>query len=151
MILDVGCGTFPKGDVNVDIDMESKFHRPFVLRKGMAKRFKNFIIADACHLPFRNDTFDSVYSTHVIEHMKNPVVFFKELIRVTKNMVFLKCPHRYWRPQQESHLSFLNVKWFHEALKNFPHKVELTWQPLQKIPFFSFPCEISVEIFKACF
>jgi len=31
LTLDVGCGAFPQGDVNVDIDLKTRFHHPYIL------------------------------------------------------------------------------------------------------------------------
>ncbi len=43
------------------------------------------VIGDALNLPFEADTFDLIYSTGVIEHLKDPIRAGKEIHRVTKS------------------------------------------------------------------
>lgn len=76
-VLDVGCGDVPKGDVNLDLFFYVKC--------------QNFVIAEAHHLPFKNNVFEKVYSKHCLEHLKNPLKFFKETKRVLKNGATLEC------------------------------------------------------------
>jgi ubiquinone/menaquinone biosynthesis C-methylase UbiE len=96
MILDVGCGADFKGDVNVDLYLEHTIHRP-ILHKGnlTAKEIPNLVKADAHYLPFTDDSFDLVYSHHLIEHLSNPILFIKECIRVSKREILIICPHRF--------------------------------------------------------
>jgi ubiquinone/menaquinone biosynthesis C-methylase UbiE len=76
-VLDVGCGNVPKGDVNLDLFFYTKC--------------KNFIIAEAHHLPFKNSTFEQVRCKHCLEHLENPLRFFKEAKRVLKKSGTLEC------------------------------------------------------------
>jgi len=76
-LLDVGCGDVPKGDVNLDL---------FYCGKG-----KNFVIGEAHHLPFKEETFMKVYSKHCLEHLENPRVFFEEAKRILKKEGVLEC------------------------------------------------------------
>ena len=71
MILDVGCGNNPKGDVNIDINM----------KKGVI----NFIRADAHHLPFKDNCFNRVFCYHCLEHLHNPLAVLREISRVKQN------------------------------------------------------------------
>jgi ubiquinone/menaquinone biosynthesis C-methylase UbiE len=75
--LDVGCGDVPKGDINLDL---------FYYGKG-----KNFIIGEAHHLPFKDETFTRVYSKHCLEHLENPLKFFTETRRILKKGGILEC------------------------------------------------------------
>jgi len=68
MILDLGCGTQKHGDVGVDI-----------------RRLKNVdVIADAHHLPFRNEVFSECNALAVLEHVDNPLQVLKEINHVLK-------------------------------------------------------------------
>jgi len=87
MILDIGCGENPwfKGRedvINLDI-------RPI---RGVVH-----IIADARKLPIKNDAFDHVFSSHLIEHFSHHEIdhILKEWIRVLKpNGIFeIRCPN----------------------------------------------------------
>ena len=67
--LNLGCGRRQySGFVNVDV---AKDHEPDV-------------VADACHLPFRNDVFSLVYSRRVIQHVQRQDQAVAEVHRVLK-------------------------------------------------------------------
>jgi len=87
MILDVGCGTlnrnFPilkSNVINIDIQ-KTNFNKEFL-----------DILCDAQYLPFRNEMFEIVYASHVMEHVFNPIQFLNELKRVSKRKVIIKVP-----------------------------------------------------------
>jgi ubiquinone/menaquinone biosynthesis C-methylase UbiE len=79
LILDIGCGRGRQiqyiksnyGCICVGIDVV-----PFKL--------SNFLVADACHLPLRDDLFDITYSLGVIEHLKITQKAIEESIRVLR-------------------------------------------------------------------
>ena len=74
MVLDVGCGLNPKGDVNIDND------------RGIPKQklIPNFILADAENLPFRDKCFSLGHASHIPEHILDPIKAFEEWKRVAK-------------------------------------------------------------------
>ena len=73
--LAVGCGGNPEypnatlRDVNLDIRIPNV-------------DVKNFVLADAVHLPFRRKAFEEVYGAHIIEHLDDPEAFIIECTRV---------------------------------------------------------------------
>ncbi len=88
-ILDVGCGKawiakhfLPKGlkvhslDVSLTNPAKAKALYPSNNHFGVA--------ADSFHLPFSNDTFDTVVASEIIEHVIKPHDFVNELFRVVK-------------------------------------------------------------------
>lgn len=98
VILDVGCGDKPTGDVNSDL-----FH--YV-------KCNNFILADAHHLPFKSNTFDKIHAKHCLEHFENPRNFFKEAKRVLKTGGNLECVY----PTDSMYVkitihNLLNLRW----------------------------------------
>lgn len=100
--LDVGCGIQQKGDLNLDIIRENKDH-------------SKFIQADLNHgLPFKDNAIENILCHHVIEHIDNPEYLLKELIRVSKNVVEIRTPHRlsYTAKSDHSHKNFFNLAWF---------------------------------------
>jgi ubiquinone/menaquinone biosynthesis C-methylase UbiE len=146
LTLDVGCGYFPQGDVNVDVDIKTSFHhRGHILTREKAKKISNFVLADAEHLPFRDNSFYKSTCFHTIEHLKNPLKCLRELIRVTKCMVTVKCPHRY-APKKPSHINYFKPTWFTNALKDYIVRSTARWGPHPRIPFLPIPLEITVEI-----
>jgi len=150
LLLDVGCGIYPKGDVNCDL-----FIDPISRDVGMIdpQIIPNFILCDAQHLPFRNDTFNKVLCFHVIEHVNDPILLLKELIRVTNDKINLKCPHRYARGKHDFHIKFFNVTWFDQVLrilrvKRYVIKTNLKGFPHRFFPIIQLPNEIEMLIWK---
>lgn len=67
-VLNLGCGMQSYGEVRVD------------LYRGRAN-----LLADVeKSLPFQNDVFDEVYSSHFFEHLRNPSSVLGEMVRVLK-------------------------------------------------------------------
>jgi ubiquinone/menaquinone biosynthesis C-methylase UbiE len=79
--LDVGCGHRVRGDVNVDLNAQSTIHRSqnSYTDVPLDMKIPNFVLADSQHLPFRNNVFEKVFSSHVIEHVKKPELMLYEI------------------------------------------------------------------------
>jgi ubiquinone/menaquinone biosynthesis C-methylase UbiE len=109
--LDVGCGFFPKGDINIDLYTSSSKHR---LEKTAlpTKHIPNFVKANAENLPFPNNTFDIVYSSHLIEHVSKPERCLDEMVRVTNLKVKLWFPHWLGERKSKAHCNHFKVRWF---------------------------------------
>lgn len=100
-VLDAGCGEgilavllAEKGfDVTAcDIsepNIESA--KKFAGEKGVDKKI-NFVVADAENLPFKDDSFDVVISSHVLEHLPNFEKGLSEIKRVMKNRAIVALP-----------------------------------------------------------
>ena len=113
--LDVGCGSNPSGDVNIDFFscgwniQEGKFMNP--------RLASNFVVADAAFLPFRDECFDVAFSSHAIEHVKDPFRMLSELLRVSKKEVVVRCPHRRGSgAKRPHHVNYLDEDWFRWSL-----------------------------------
>lgn len=86
-ILDIGCGDCPHGVGHVHLDMDIWFG------------YKNFVCADAAHLPFKDNSFDTVSAQGMIEHCMWPDRVVEECKRVTRNRLVINIPdHRCHRP-----------------------------------------------------
>lgn len=78
-ILEVGCATgyvqnkLDKGVIGIDLTHS-------LLKKNKSK----VVCADALSIPFRDNSFDFVYSVNVLEHMDNPDKMIKECKRAAK-------------------------------------------------------------------
>ena len=81
MCLDVGCGSgihsyvlkkLGKKIIALDITRSTIFY------------LENFMLASAEHLPFRNEVFDVILVSHVLEHVKRKIKALLELKRVLK-------------------------------------------------------------------
>jgi len=67
---------------------------------------------DGCHLPFRDDAFDLVFSNAVIEHVGDrarQAQFVRECLRVARRGVFLAAPNR-WFPY-DTHVALPLIHW----------------------------------------
>ena len=110
MKLDVGCSDAPQGDVNVDFrttELRDVYKTPL----QTYRQIKNFVKADAQHLPFRAKIFSQSVSSHTIEHVAEPSLMIHEMKRVTKGIIKIITPfwfsyayfswlrhvdHKYW-------------------------------------------------------
>ena len=74
-ILDIGCGYSANNYATTICDVQdlSNFYKN-----------KNFVILKNKDLPFNDNQFDFVISSHVMEHVKNLKYFIKEIERVSK-------------------------------------------------------------------
>jgi len=87
VILDVGCGTSKETDTIYFT--EYKFcpiragpEATFLDISIPKLRIKNFIRGDAQNLPFRGNSFEEIYASHVLEHLDEPLKFLWDARRV---------------------------------------------------------------------
>jgi SAM-dependent methyltransferase len=71
-VLDVGAGELPRGDVALDISPP---------RNRVAA---DYVVGDACHLPFRSNAFRKVLSYGALNFFLSDVKFFEEVARTLK-------------------------------------------------------------------
>jgi len=91
-VLEVGIGTgltlqhYPKSCHIVGIDISAKMiDRAKERVQAMGNGLKvDLEVMDACHMTFKDDTFDAVLSPYVITTVADPFQFCKEMIRVCK-------------------------------------------------------------------
>ena len=151
MILDVGCGDRPKGNVNLDCvhSQSSDFFESE--RKINPKRAPNFVLGDAYHLPFRNNAFETVLCHHTLEHLENPVSALKELVRVTSNTLEIIVPFRSHEKIQNrfmpkrKHWAEKHHKWFFTKKElqrvfrdcGFHPTIKYSWKIVTSLKYFS--------------
>lgn len=80
MKLNIGCGADEWGDVRLDVTRAPAYHH----RSGGPPTVN--IIADAQHLPFKEDSFDELRIHEVLEHLPNWRRAVSECIRVTEKI-----------------------------------------------------------------
>jgi len=76
MKLDIGCASRPRGDIGVDININSL--------KIIRHKFL-VVCCDATYLPFRNNVFDVVFSYGSINYIRYDDKYLKEVHRVLKS------------------------------------------------------------------
>ncbi len=91
-VLEVGIGTgltlrhYPKSCHIVGIDISAKMidrAKERVARHGNGQRI-DLEVMDACHMTFKDNTFDAVISPYVITTVGDPLQFCREILRVCK-------------------------------------------------------------------
>ena len=116
MILDVGCGCNPQGDLNIDILKQNGYN----VRTGNQhqgdymdiSKIKNYIVADVHHLPIKTKSIDLVLSSHVIEQAENPILLLRELFRVAKHKVIVRYSHRRGSgAKRPFHVNYIDEDW----------------------------------------
>ncbi len=128
--LDVGCGTgeyikfFKNIGYNIiGIDFSS-----------YAAKVSNQINASALAIPFKDNTFDSIYSIHVVEHLTHNelIKFLKEAKRVLKKngRIFIVAPNKYAIGkllsknlfEDPSHINIPSISYLKNCLKSVGFK-----------------------------
>jgi SAM-dependent methyltransferase len=99
--LDAGCGygvfsaaAVARGAAVVSVDIGQKLVGLTIARAGCRG-----IVADVCHLAVRDDSFDVVISSEMLEHTPAPLLAVKELARVLRadGLLVLTTPNRVWQ------------------------------------------------------
>lgn len=125
-MLDVGCGPKPRGEVNIDFFRGGQNPQTGDQVRGEfmpSKNIKNFIMADAMHLPIKDKSFEVVFSSHTIEHVQKPMQMLREMCRVAKTKAVVRFPHRKGSGAvMPYHVNFLDEDWFRKAAENLGWK-----------------------------
>lgn len=89
LILDVGCGNgwvakyfLGKGKKVVSMDISQK--NPIRVLKENPGENHAAIVADAYHLPFKKNVFDTIIASEILEHVYDPKLFIIKLIGALK-------------------------------------------------------------------
>ena len=148
--LDAGCGTglfsaaaAKRGAIVTSLDVGSKLLEQ-VAKKCKSKR----IIGNVAKMPFKDNSFDIVLATEIIEHTSNPEKSIGELSRVTKpgGLVIITVPNKIWKLsiyianifKIRPYHAFENWLWWWE-LRNFVTKNNMNIESnfgFNIIPFF---------------
>ena len=119
--LDIGCAEKPIGSVNIDIIRHGgEVYKEKQKKDALTNQHKidNFVLADPEYLPFKDTCFNLVFSRHSIAHVNNPFLMLKEMNRVSKHKVIVRCPHRVGSGAKRSdHRYSFDEKWFETAAK----------------------------------
>lgn len=93
LVLEIGSGNNPnpRSDILCDLYVSDSNQR--------AGNFKividrPFVVADCYKLPFKNNSFDYIICSHLLEHLEEPEKFIKELTRVAKRG-YIEVPNIY--------------------------------------------------------
>lgn len=155
MLLDVGCGSRPKGDVNVDFFRGGWNKQEADQDRGEfvnPKDIPNYVVASAEYLPFNRGVFDVAYSSHTIEHVPNPFQMLSELARVSRRKVIVKCPHRSGSGgKRPFHINFFDEAWFNFAASKLGYPAKTFISVFDDGPMTSRLLQIAPKPFKRFF
>ena len=76
-ILDLGCGNGENEDIFYKLGAKKVILTDFYSKKA-------HLLSDVHNLPFKDESFDIVFSSQAIEHFYNPFIAFKEISRILK-------------------------------------------------------------------
>lgn len=100
-LLDAGCGTglFSQAAAQKGAKVTSLDVGPELLKEVAKKCDSKRVVGGISQLPFKDNSFDIVIATEVIEHTLNPKKSVEELCRVAKpnGLVIVTVPNRIWR------------------------------------------------------
>ena len=173
-ILDLGCGSgnasFYLYKKNFDVfgaDIaQSAINFCKVRAKNKKINLNNFKIFDGKKIPFKDNEFDAVLSSEVIEHLNDPLAHLKEAKRVLKKkgILLITTPnyHSLWKPLEffpdklsltpkmkgEQHIFFFNPKNFKNLLNKSGFELIELSSYYGLSPFFSF---ISIKLARKFF
>jgi ubiquinone/menaquinone biosynthesis C-methylase UbiE len=122
------------------------------------KKIPNFVRCDAKHLPFKDESFEEAYASHLIEHFSDPSNVLKEMIRVSSDKITIIVPHRVARKrwlkyeQDEVHKQLFcartMMQWLDDQKLAYQIEVIKHSFPNDVIPLVNLPWQIRVEIRK---
>jgi len=119
--LNIGCGgtrQYPFNDLGCTVNCDVQ--KP-------TYRISNFVICDACTLPFRNNAFSSVYAYHIIEHLQKLDKFLQECARITEGKIHIVTPNLYSKNslRDPSHIQHFSRTTLEMLLRKHFSKVEV--------------------------
>ncbi len=119
-VLEVGCG---RGLLADKLAAKNKVTGcDIVISPAVQKRFPavKFVAGDIERLPFKDNSFDVVVTTHTVEHVKDLPLALAELRRVAKNELIIVVPRQ--RPYKYTfslHTQFFPYEWSLQAAFGF--------------------------------
>ena len=127
--LDAGCGYGPfsaaamaRGAAVVSVDIG-----PRLVAQTIARAGSRGVVADACRLALRDESFDVVISSEMLEHTPAPLRALEELARVLRphGLLVLTTPNRAWQGVVRA-ASALRLRPFHG------HENFVGWHDLER-------------------
>jgi ubiquinone/menaquinone biosynthesis C-methylase UbiE len=135
LILDIGCGGDPQGNVNLDLNLGQSIHHNYDYN---VREISNFVRSSASRLPFRCEVFDGVVCSHTLEHLTVPTIGLSEVYRVVKHMAILRVPNiRVLKEAQPEHL----FSWSVDSFRNFcslEFPLVKTWADSRSVQIYEF-------------
>jgi len=128
LLLDLGCGLGYLHEHILKEDIEAVGVE--ISRRNIVSAKKNvpkgeFILADGCNLPFRNECFNTVITNDVLEHVAyeqaKPMLNEVKRTLITNGMFYISVANKYQIHEPHTLIPFLT--WFPRACWNPIHKI----------------------------
>lgn len=100
-VLDFGCGDLTLSGALLRIFPKIKITGIDVVDSGRRERGIEFLTYDGKKLPFKNKTFNTTLSYHVLHHTEDPESSLREIARVTKKNILLIEPVKRFKFEQQ--------------------------------------------------
>lgn len=117
-VLSIGCGTgilekkILELNPNLEITGTDINTTPFLDKLRCENGLNNFYIVNVTEQPrqpFDNESFDTVYTSHVLEHVPEPKKFLEESLRLTKQIAIHLVPINLYNPDHIHFFKFNNI------------------------------------------
>jgi len=124
-ILDIGCGLEPVSEkfprVYADLIGLDKDRR--CVRIGKENASLSLVLADATSMPFKDESFDFVFCSDVLEHIREDAKLMQELLRILirNGAAYVQCANKYQIVEPHFLLPFLS--WVPRSLADIYVKV----------------------------
>ena len=129
----------------------------YILKAKNNNKIVNFIISDACNLPFKKNVFNYVLISEVLEHIINWKKALKELYAISNNIIitvpisniwtevtsFIKGDHPSFDKPGRGHIHCFRYKELINYIEHIGFKIKkvkgITWFPVYEMARFRFP------------
>lgn len=125
-VLDVACGSgfgikILSSVSPVIVGVDYSFEAVNFAKQNFMRRIDGGVLANACSVPFADNSFDTVVSFETIEHLKEPVKFLKEIKRVLapNGKFYISTPVKKGNSLDQYHLCEYRIDEFINLLSRF--------------------------------
>lgn len=84
LVIDIGSGDKPFWRANVFFDDLALGNNQRVSGKNTIHQLGTFVNGNILRSPFKDKAFDFSFASHLLEHVENPAVAIKEIVRISK-------------------------------------------------------------------
>jgi SAM-dependent methyltransferase len=121
-ILDIGCGSNPRGNLNLDLYQGTSVHHKYDYNPIDIEKFVN---GDGSRLPYRDKSIDFIVSRHCLEHIPEPLRAIEDWARVARKGVVIMVPNNPTIEEFPAHLYSWSLISFKTFLSQVFPKVEV--------------------------
>lgn len=128
-VLEIGPGSTPHDRSDEFLELNYAVSNEKISQRGGAEEDPNFRerpvhFYDGTDFPFKNNEFDYVICSHVVEHVPDPIHFMNEIFRVGGGRGYLEYPLITYEYMYnfDVHIHFVKFDYVNETLRYIPKK-----------------------------